>query len=88
MVKIIEKAGDFMENREFGGLFMKKSLFALAAIASLGLFAVGCGDGEEGAACVSTLLDCSEGLVCNTYAGECQTPDACAAKKGYFCIFF
>lgn len=64
---------------------MKKSLFALAAIASLGLFAVGCGDGEEGAACVSTLLDCSEGLVCNTYAGECQTPDACAAKKGYFC---
>lgn len=57
---------------------MKKSLFALAAMASLGLFAFGCGDGESGDSC---LTGCAEGLACNAKL-ECQPIDDCYANNG------
>ena len=57
---------------------MKKSLFALAAMASLGLFAFGCGDGESGDSC---LTGCAEGLACNAKL-ECQEIDECYANNG------
>lgn len=66
---------------------MKKSLFALAAIASLGLFAVGCGDGEGGDACI-TDLDCNitDGFACNVHTATCQEIDACYQKDSKFCV--
>lgn len=65
---------------------MKKSLFALAAMASLGLFSFGCGDGQDGDACF-TALDCDaeQGLVCDTHDATCKKADACYTKKGKFC---
>ena len=57
---------------------MKKSLFALAAMASLGLFAFGCGDGESGDACL-TSLDCKteDGYICHPKELTCQPNDGC-----------
>jgi len=65
---------------------MKKSLFALAAMASLGLFSFGCGDGQDGDACL-TSLDCNaeEGLVCDTHDATCKKADACYTKHAKFC---
>ena len=65
---------------------MKKSLFALAAMASLGLFSFGCGDGQSGDACDSFLdCDASQGLVCDTNDGTCKEADACYNKQNKFC---
>ena len=60
---------------------MKKSLFALAAMASLGLFAFGCGDGESGDACL-TSLDCKteDGYICHPKELTCQPNDGCGLK--------
>lgn len=60
---------------------MKKSLFALAAMASLGLFAFGCGDGESGDSCV-TSLDCKteDGYICHPTEFTCQLNDGCGLK--------
>lgn len=58
---------------------MKKSIWALSAIALLGFGLVGCG-GDEGDECTSDLdCDATAGLVCNTQSGVCQsgTSNAC-----------
>lgn len=61
---------------------MKKSIWALSAIALLGFGLVGCG-GDEGDECTTDLdCDATAGLVCNTQSGVCQsgTSNACAGK--------
>ena len=61
---------------------MKKSIWALGAIALLGFGLVGCG-GDEGGECTSDLdCDSTAGLVCNTDSNTCasSTANSCGGR--------